>query len=585
MEGNMNVGQGNRTFLSDVIGEDYKNWLQGSAIMIKAPTGCGKSYFILHKLVSEYARPSIVNSIGIPRRILYMVNRKILKEQLIQQCKEIERKLTLRYGTCINIWNYIKIYTYQEIEYQLKNGAIDPLGLLIKDKDDKLTASYYYTTAVYDECHYFYADADFNPGAMESYNYLTKYLSGVTQIFMSATIENIEKKIRYDLETIMGIGVPVRDPYKMAANYDYIDLHYIEDSNEAVKLVEERKHEKWLIFIDNIKKGKELAKKLGELYEPKSEEQIAFIDARYRENEDGSKSMKELTVNELVRRSVLIATPVLDNGVSFKDIELRNLIIMADVEEEFIQMIGRKRQDGQKVSVYVCKRDRNYFNTRLNNVNENLKLYNTYKGLFAKMRPELAQQYILDTMFSSEKNYRMLKRFCYFKMGFIIMSELSYYKLLGLQEFYNRMVKMMEADENAFLKQQAQWLGFSEERIQEFLTRETGNRLNDNKRELLAALEELLEENEQVTYSVEENKKYLKKNKMVRELFIYFIRGADAEKGDNNIKKMITDLGKNDRPMQPETFNLCMDQAGLNFEMVKEGDKNFIIRRKVDKKE
>ena len=585
MEGNMNVGQGNRTFLSDVIGEDYKNWLQGSAIMIKAPTGCGKSYFILHKLLSEYARPSIVNSIGIPRRILYMVNRKILKEQLIQQCKEIERKLTLRYGTCINIWNYIKIYTYQEIEYQLKNGAIDPLGLLIKDKDDKLTASYYYTTAVYDECHYFYADADFNPGAMESYNYLTKYLSGVTQIFMSATIENIEKKIRYDLETIMGIGVPVRDPYKMAANYDYIDLHYIEDSNEAVKLVEERKHEKWLIFIDNIKKGKELAKKLGELYEPKSEEQIAFIDARYRENEDGSKSMKELTVNELVRRSVLIATPVLDNGVSFKDIELRNLIIMADVEEEFIQMIGRKRQDGQKVSVYVCKRDRNYFNTRLNNVNENLKLYNTYKGLFAKMRPELAQQYILDTMFSSEKNYRMLKRFCYFKMGFIIMSELSYYKLLGLQEFYNRMVKMMEADENAFLKQQAQWLGFSEERIQEFLTRETGNRLNDNKRELLAALEELLEENEQVTYSVEENKKYLKKNKMVRELFIYFIRGADAEKGDNNIKKMITDLGKNDRPMQPETFNLCMDQAGLNFEMVKEAHKNFIIRRKVDKKE
>lgn len=579
MEGNMNVGQANRTFLSDVIGEDYKNWPQGSAIMIKAPTGCGKSYFILHKLLSEYARPSIVNSIGIPRRILYMVNRKILKEQLIQQCKEIERELTLQYGTCINIWNYIEIYTYQEIEHQLKNGVADPLGLMVKDKYGNLPR--YYTMAVYDECHYFYADADFNPGVIESYNYLTKCLRGAVQIFMSATIENIEKKIRYDLETIMEIG----DPYEMEANYDYVDLHYIEDSDEAVKLVEERKHEKWLIFIDNIKKGRELAKELAKLYKPKSEEQIAFIDARYRENEDGSKSMKELTVDEMVRRSVLIATPVLDNGVSFKDIELRNLIIMANVEEEFIQMIGRKRQDGQNVNVYVCKRDRKYFNDRLTDINEILKLYNTYKGLFAKKRPELAQQYILDSMFSSEKIYRMLKRFCYFKMGFIMMSELSYYKLLGLQEFYNRMVKMMEADENAFLKQQAQWLGFSEERIQEFLTRETGNRLNDNKRELLAALEELLEENEQVTYSVEENKKYLKKNKMVRELFIYFIRGADAEKGDNNIKKMITDLGKNDRPMQPETFNLCMDQAGLNFEMVKEGDKNFIIRRKVDKKE
>ena len=581
MEGNMNVGQGNRIFLSDVIGEDYKNWPQGSAIMIKAPTGCGKSYFILHKLLSEYARPSIVNSIGKPLRILYMVNRKILKEQLIQQCKEIERELTLQYGTCINIWNYIEIYTYQEIEHQLKNGVADPLGLMVKDKYGNLPRLYYYTMAVYDECHYFYADADFNPGVIESYNYLTKCLRGAVQIFMSATIENIEKKIKYDLETIMEVG----DPYEMEANYDYVDLHYIEDSDEAVKLVEEKKHEKWLIFIDNIKKGKELAKKLGALYEPKSEEQIAFIDARYREDENGSKSMKELTVSELVRRSVLIATPVLDNGVSFKDIELRNLIIMADVEEEFIQMIGRKRQDGQKVNVYVCKRNRNYFNTRLNEVNENLKLYNTYKGLFAKMRPDLAQQYILDTMFSSEKIYRMLKRFCYFKMGFIMMSELSDYKLLGLQEFYSRMVKMMEADENAFLKQQAQWLGFSQERIQEFLTRETGNRLNDNKRKLLAVLEKLLGENEQVTYSAKDNKEFLKKDKTVRELFIYFIKGADANKDDNNIKKMITDLGKNDRPMQPETFNLCMDQAGLNFEMVKEGDKNFIIRRKVDKKE
>ena len=44
-------------------------------------------------------------------------------------------------------------------------------------------------------------------------------------------------------------------------------------------------------------------------------------------------------------------------------------------------------------------------------------------------------------------------------------------------------------------------------------------------------------------------------------------------------EKRLEAIGKNDRPMQPEEFNCCMETAQLNYEMVKE-EKSFIIRRK-----
>ena len=49
----------------------------------------------------------------------------------------------------------------------------------------------------------------------------------------------------------------------------------------------------------------------------------------------------------------MIATAVMDNGVSFHDTALRNMVIFADTKEEFIQMLGRKRTDG-KLLICMC---------------------------------------------------------------------------------------------------------------------------------------------------------------------------------------------------------------------------------------
>lgn len=56
-------------YIADSIGEGYKEWKSGQYIFIKAPTGSGKTYFILNELV-DFA---VANN----RRVLYLVNRSI----------------------------------------------------------------------------------------------------------------------------------------------------------------------------------------------------------------------------------------------------------------------------------------------------------------------------------------------------------------------------------------------------------------------------------------------------------------------------------------------------------------------------
>ena len=62
-------------YISDKIKEDYKEWKKRQMIFLSAHTGAGKTYFILNELM-EFAA---LNG----KRILYLSNRSILKEQII----------------------------------------------------------------------------------------------------------------------------------------------------------------------------------------------------------------------------------------------------------------------------------------------------------------------------------------------------------------------------------------------------------------------------------------------------------------------------------------------------------------------
>lgn len=55
--------------------------------------------------------------------MLYLVNRKILEEQLLNDIKVVERDLCKQYNSYISLENNITISTYQSIEENIKMNS------------------------------------------------------------------------------------------------------------------------------------------------------------------------------------------------------------------------------------------------------------------------------------------------------------------------------------------------------------------------------------------------------------------------------------------------------------------------------
>ena len=65
-------------YLIPIIAEKYKLWKNNSRIFLEAPTGKGKTTFILEKL--------LLFAIEQGREILYLSNREVLHKELIKIC-------------------------------------------------------------------------------------------------------------------------------------------------------------------------------------------------------------------------------------------------------------------------------------------------------------------------------------------------------------------------------------------------------------------------------------------------------------------------------------------------------------------
>ena len=165
------------------------------------------------------------------------------------------------------------------------------------------------------------------------------------QIYMSATMQNMEQFI-----TKRYFFISPADQYRnddkvliksinVERDYSYIQLKYFNTKEKTKKIVTDSSNaEKWLIFTDSIEAGKALCNELKERVANQTD--VGYIDAKYALDED-----------------------------------LRNIVIMADTEESFVQMLGRKRPDGKNLNVYICKRDKRYFERRLRYVQQVLKFY------------------------------------------------------------------------------------------------------------------------------------------------------------------------------------------------------------------
>mgnify|MGYP006071415039 CR=1 FL=1 len=593
-----------KRYVSDEIQMDYKEWKPGEVILITASTGRGKSYFVLH----TYLKWAIENNC----RILYLVNRRILQKQLKEEIKEIEIYGEFGLGS-IDIDQYIYIDTYQNIENSLKNfGALEKLKWMDK-----------FQVVVCDECHYFYTDSNFNTGTELSYLAVKEIFARKIRIYISATMEKIKDYVISDqlkpeenaIDNI--ISHKGYKEYALSESYENVDLHILEDENALVGKMKENIHssgEKWLVFVDSIDMGKDIKKRI--LCDQKVEEsQVVFIDAEYENDKEANHSVSEIVENKKSKKRVVISTAVMDNGITFRDQDLVNIAIFADTEETFLQMLGRRRREhNDKMSLYICKRNRTHFVKRLQYTKqiwssyetckkEMRVLYQNTKSCIEKIGAPIRQferrqyyntgvqmqhlsdfrvkdclnanQTILNLMLSNSYQGQCIKKICCSVEGIIQPNVFSIKRVRYLIQYYDRLVKAFEEDENAFIKQQAEWLEISDEALQKAIKQSEESLWEKNRSKMEEVIEKVIQDKKGLL-TEEENKEWKMGFKESLKFFLNERKDKrEHVKGDGGIHK-------NDRPLTPELFNTCMKIAELPYHMTKLKDGFYC---KIERKE
>ena len=439
-------------YLNEVMGDVYKQWNGGDSVFISAPTGVGKTTFVLQQLVPE------AKSRG--KEVLFLSNRTVLRDQIKNI---VARQQGIPEDTeflkDVEEFDGITLASYQKIQAIQEQSCMNPY------EDAKR-----YLYVVFDEAHYILEDALFNPRII----YLEKFLKdcSMVKVFMSATISEVQDYLlhtqyadkRFGVEKEIISNYVSRELLKTYGFYSgsYSYLWYVNypeqrrnvtvkyfDNFEQIATRINNSDEKWLIFIGNKNKAGDWANGIERAYE--------IISAEYKETE----VVADIICNEKFETDILITTKVLDNGINFKDSQLKNIVLDTISKTEFVQMLGRKRlKENEKITLYIPKKNRMFFVGY-----GNLHFLKIKKILGSNLRRRTLVQEVLD----SPEMYEIIRRFflCLPKKEWyeqeekerLILNKAGKHKVDILYGFVKNMESAMEEDEYAFVKEQLSWIG------------------------------------------------------------------------------------------------------------------------------
>lgn len=593
-----------KTKIAGRIGEEYKQWRPMDIVTISSPTGSGKTYFILHVLLEWVINEDLYNHIR--HTIIYFVNRRILKKQIEEELNHEIQVILDQYPMRLYYKDYIQLFTYQEVQEYVKlygrnNGLKKFPGPNHSSTNNGHPCLDNYAFVIYDECHYYLADSIFNPETHLGFQFLQMKYDMEVQIYMSATIDDVRKYLDniYD-KTNMTFANTMGVPYEMSnlpspfapgmrvkykncwdkrhyssnADYSLINLHAISDNDEIpFLLVNKGIKGKWLIFVDDKDAGRKLCDSLGK--DDALTNDVIFLDAEYENSEETSKSVDEIATNKATSKLVVICTSVLDNGVSFFDEELRNIVVLTDMQDEFLQMLGRKRFDGKKVDLYICKRDSAFFSRRKNAVTVTRNIIDEYSERIRNMYYSEPRQYLFNSILKNEHLCASLSKFCYSCMGQFYVSDFSVDRLAKMEAFYSEMKDKVSENDNAFLEVQASWLGKSLDEVDCLHIKETPEWKKERIDKIVNELETVMEmkldkaQNEALRSRI---------RKPLQEL----LNGAKDyyEITEKQADKEIETIGKG--TISVETFSRIAKYFNLPFRMKKPDGSHFIIHKVVD---
>lgn len=438
-------------YISNLLQDSYKTWADHSEVIIDAPTGSGKTSFILKNLLPYALKNNL--------EILYICNREILYKQLASElCEyyEIPYELLDNYNFCE--FPGITLTTYQTLQAIVRGKLFNQIPF------------YYYVVA--DEIHYIAADAEFNSEIDLFWKWWNQSCSCNVKIMISATLDDVypyiasfswqeynfwpplDNKYESKYERIFfrePTHVMMRLDRKVELLYHYKiprdnwthPIYVFDDESDIIHAINDFAFDgKWLIFQSNKKKAQAMKKEL-----------IPSCDFLSAETKD-SDVMKEIIDNQTFSKQILITTKVLDNGVSLHDKNIKNIVLNTISKTDFLQMLGRRRKctEDEDVRLFIPRSSSSYF--------ANLLIHSVYPALEI-----LEAKNPLSLIFSDEKYLCYLTRFFIYNNGEIHRSEFAYESIKRKRAFCLSMKNHLEDDKNYFVKEQLRWLGKSEDSL------------------------------------------------------------------------------------------------------------------------
>lgn len=132
--------------------------------------------------------------------------------------------------------------------------------------------------------------------------------------------------------------------------YDKMNAHYFLDYGDLLPLIKDTPpNEKWVIFIDNKADGSTLSEELNAVGCS-----TTLLSRDSINTKRGDVEYQSIVSQQKFASKVLIATELMDCGVSIHDVDVKHVVISHSRKAVFLQMLGRVRLDEtEKVNLYL----------------------------------------------------------------------------------------------------------------------------------------------------------------------------------------------------------------------------------------